>query len=238
MADKLCHCSERVVASPMAEDNEPLEYASESGPRVQSSPEGAHLSHEPSEYFEPRVGVEVPLQVIGDEVEEPKVEDVVETDRDVEGSPALSRIEKEQAPQCACTQHPPQLVEDVVMRLADVLPALIPVLEEAPPSYLVSRQHCTRCSGPILSRFQKPYVRPMHFLGQDLRVSTACQLRSKFLQHRHTQGLAERDTPAGYWADGDRGSDDLDVGTVDKWDLYWPSRAGIGYDVQGHVQPQ
>ena len=73
MADKLCHCSERVVASPMAEDDEPLEYASESGPRVQSSPELAHSSREPSEYFEPVVGVALPLQVIGGETEENKV---------------------------------------------------------------------------------------------------------------------------------------------------------------------
>jgi len=110
MADKLCHCSKRVVASPMAEDDEPLEYASESGPQVQSSPEGAHSSREPSEYFEPRVRVEVPLQVIGDATKG-VVEELVETDRDAEGSPALSRVEEEQAPQCACTQHPPQLAD-------------------------------------------------------------------------------------------------------------------------------
>jgi len=152
MADKLCHCSERVVASPMAEDDEPLEYASESGPRVQSSPELAHSSREPSEYFEPVVGTELPLQVV-DDVTEEVVEELVETDRDAEGSPALSQVEEEQAPSCACTQHPPQLAEDVVMRLADVSPVLIPVPEEAPPSYLVSRQRCTRRSGPILSRF-------------------------------------------------------------------------------------
>ena len=111
MADKLCHCSERVVASPMVEDDEPLEYASESGPRVQSSPEGAHSSREPLEYFEPRVGEVLPLQVVGDVTEGREVEELVETDRDAEGSPALSQVEEEQAPQCACTQHPPQLAE-------------------------------------------------------------------------------------------------------------------------------
>jgi len=217
----------------MVEDDEPLEYASESGPRVQSSPEGAHSSREPSEYFEPKIGTELPLQVI--DATEGVVEELVETDRDAEGSPALSRVEEEQALQCACTQHPPQLAEDVVMRLADVSPALVPIPEEAPPSYLVSRQRCTHHSGPILSRFRKPYVRPTHFMGQDLHVSTARQLWSEFLRHRRTRGLAERNTPAGYWADGDRGSDDSDVGTVDKWDSYWPSRAGIGYDVQSHA---
>jgi len=235
MADKLCHCSERVVSTPMEED-EPLEYASESGPRVSTSPEGAHSSREPSEYFEPPSGVVLPLQVIGEVAEEQEVEELVETDRDAEGSPALSQVEEEQAPQCACTQHPPQLAEDIVMRLADVSPALIPVPEEAPPSYLVSRQRCTRRSGPILSKFQKPYVRPSHFLGQDLRVSTARQLRSEFLRQRRTRGLAERSTPVGYWADGDRGSDDSDSDTVDKWDSYGPSRAGIGFDVQRHAQ--
>ena len=235
MVDKLCHCSERVVSTLMEED-EPLEYASESGPRVLTSPEGAHSSREPSEYFEPPSGVELPLQVIGEVAEEWEVEELVETDRDAEGSLALSQVEEEQAPQCACTQHPPQLAEDVVMRLADVSPALIPVPEEAPLSYIVSRQHCTRRSGPILSKFQKPYVRPSHFLGQDLRVSTARQLRSEFLRQRRTRGLAERSTPVGYWADGDRGSDDSDFDTVDKWDSYGPSRAGIGFDVQCHAQ--
>ena len=122
------------------------------------------------------------------------------------------------------------------MRLADVSPALVPVEEEAPLSYLVSRQRCTRRLGPILSRFRKPYLRPTHFLGQDLRISTARRLHSKFLRQRHTRGLAERDTPAGYWAKDDRGPDDLDVNTVDKWDSYWPSRAGIGFDVQRHAQ--
>jgi len=161
MTDKLCHCSERVVSTPMEED-EPLEYASESGPRVSSSPEGAHSSREPSEYFEPPSGVVLPLQVIGEVAEEREVEELVETDRDAEGSLALSQVEEEQAPQCACPQHLPQLTEDVVMRLADVSPALIPVPEEAPPSYLVSRQRCTHRSGPILSKFRKPYVRPSH----------------------------------------------------------------------------
>jgi len=84
------------------------------------------------------------------------------------------------------------------MRLVDVLPALIPVPEEAPPSYIVSRQRCTRRSGPILSKFRKPYVHPSHFLGQDLRVSTARQLRSEFLRQRRTRSLAERSTLAGY----------------------------------------
>jgi len=64
MVDKLCHCSDRVVSTPMKED-EPLEYASESGPQVSTSPEGAHSSREPSKYFEPSTGVELPLQVIG-----------------------------------------------------------------------------------------------------------------------------------------------------------------------------
>jgi len=155
MADKLCHCSERVVASLMAEDDEPLEYASELEPRVQASPEGAHSSRKPSEYFEPRVGVEVPLQVVGEVTQEVEAKEEPETNRDVEGSPALSLVEEEQAPQCACTQHPPQLAEDVVMQLADVSPDLIPALEEVPPSYLVSRQRCTRRSGLILSRFRK-----------------------------------------------------------------------------------
>jgi len=74
MADKLCHCSERVVSTPMEED-EPLEYASESGPQVSTSPEGAHSSREPSEYFEPPSGVVLPLQVIGEVAEEREVED-------------------------------------------------------------------------------------------------------------------------------------------------------------------
>jgi len=122
------------------------------------------------------------------------------------------------------------------MWLADVSPALIPVPEEVPPLYIVSRQRCTRRSGPILSKFQKPYVHPSHFLGQDLRVSMVRQLRSKFLRQRRTRGLAECSTPAGYWADGDRGSDDLDTGSVDKWDSYGPSHTSIGYDVQHHAQ--
>jgi len=177
MSDKLCHCATRVVASPMEEEEvNPLEYA-EDVPRVVSS-EGAHSSQEPSEYFDPRVGVEVPLQVIGGEVEEDEVE---VTDRDAEGSLALSLVGEEQAPQCACTQHPPQLAEDMVMRLADVSPVLIPVEEEAPPSYLVSRQHCTCRSGPILSRFCKPYLHPTHFLGQDLRISTHWGQRGSYL---------------------------------------------------------
>ena len=121
MSDKLCHCATRVVASPMEEEEvSPLEYA-EDVPRVVSS-EGAHSSREPSEYFDPKVGAEIPLRVIDREVEEVEV-----TNRDAEGSLALSQVEEEQAPQCACTQHPPQLAEDVVMRLADVSPALIPV---------------------------------------------------------------------------------------------------------------
>jgi len=103
MVNKLCHCSERVVSTPMEEDK-PLEYALESGPRVSTSPEGAHLSREPSEYFEPLSGVELPLQVIGEVAEEQEVEELVETDRDAEGSLALSQVEDEQAPQCACTQ--------------------------------------------------------------------------------------------------------------------------------------
>jgi len=234
MSDKLCHCASRVVASPMEEEEvSPLEYA-EDIPRVVSS-EGAHSSREPSEYFDPKVGTEVPLQVVDGEIEEGEVE---VTDRDAEGSLALSQVEEEQAPQCACTQHPPLLAEDVVMRLADVSPALIPVEEEAPPSYLVSRQRCTRRSGPILSRFRKPYLRPSHFLGQDLHISTAHHLHSEFLRQCRTRGLAERDTPAGYWAEDDRGPDDSDVGAINKWDSYGPSRAGIGYDVQGRVQPQ
>ena len=192
MSDKLCHCASRVVASPMEEEEvSPLEYT-EDIPRVASS-EGAHSSRERSEYFDPKIGAEVPLQVIGGGVEEDEVE---VTDRDAEGSLALSSVGEEQAPQCACTQHPPQLAEDVVMRLADVSPALISVEEEAPPSYLVSRQRCTHHSGPILSRFHKPYLRPTHFLGQDLCVSTARRLRSEFLRQCRTRGLAERDTPA------------------------------------------
>ena len=234
MSNKLYHCASRVVASPMEEEEvSPLE-CTEDIPQVASS-EGAHSSREPSEYFNPKIGVEVPLQVIGGGVKEDEVE---VTDRDAEGSLALSQVEEEQAPQCACTQHPPQLTEDVVMRLADVSPALVPVEEEAPPLYLVSRQRCTRHSGPILLRFRKPYLHPTHFLGQDLRISTACHLHSEFLRQRYTRGLAERDTSAGYWAEDDRGPDDSDVGAVDKWDLYGPSRAGIGYDVQSHVQPQ
>jgi len=80
MSDKLCHCATRVVVSPM-EDEEvsPLEYA-EDIPRVASS-EGAHSSREPSEYFDPKVGTEVPLQVIDGEIEEGEVE---VTDRDTD----------------------------------------------------------------------------------------------------------------------------------------------------------
>jgi len=123
MSDKLCHCASRVVASPVEEEEvSPLEYADDI-PRVASS-EGAHSSREPSEYFDSKVGTTVPLQVIDGEIEEGEVE---VTDRDAEGSLALSQVEEEQAPQCACTQHPPQLAEDIVMRLADVSPALIPV---------------------------------------------------------------------------------------------------------------
>jgi len=48
--------------------------------------------------------------------------------------------------------------------------------------------------------------------------------------------VAEQSTPAGYWTKSDQGSDDSDVGTVDKWDLYWLSHTGIGYDVQCHAQ--
>jgi len=130
MSDKLCHCASRVVASPMEEEEvSPLEYA-EDIPRVASS-EGAHSSQEPSEYFDPKVGTDVPLRVVDGEIEEGEVE---VTDRDAEGSLALSQVEEEQAPQCACTQHPPQLAEDVAMRLADVSPALVPIEEEAPPT--------------------------------------------------------------------------------------------------------
>ena len=143
-----------------------------------ASSEGAHSSREPSKYFDPKIGTEVPLQVVDGEIEGDEVE---VTDRDAEGSLVFSQVEEEQASQCACTQHPPQLAEDVVMRLADVSPVLIPVEEEAPPSYLVSRQHCTCRSGPILSRFCKPYLHPTHFLGQDLRISTHWGQRGSYL---------------------------------------------------------
>jgi len=69
MSDKLCHCSARVVASPM-EKVSPLEYAEDIGRAVSS--EGAHLSQEPSEYFEPPTGTEVKVVVV------PEVEELVE----------------------------------------------------------------------------------------------------------------------------------------------------------------
>ena len=230
MSDKLCHCVARVVASPIEREVSPLEYADDIG-RAASS-EGAHSSREPSEYFEPPTGAEVKVVVV------PEVEELVEiTDRDAEGSLVTSEVERESAG-CRCTPAIPVIAEDVVMRLEDVSPRLLSVDEEAPPSYLVSRQRCVRSSGRIRSRYRSPYHRPTHFLGQDLRFSSARNLRSEYLRQRRTGGLAERSTPAGYWAESDRGSDDSDVGTVDRWDSYWPSCTGIGYDVQRHVQPQ
>jgi len=228
MSDKLCHCAARVVASPMEEEVSPLEYADDIGQAASS--EGAHSSREPSKYFEPPTGAEVKVVVV------PEVEELVEvTDRDAEGSLATSEVEREPA-ECNCTPATPVIAEDVVMRLEDVPPMLLSVDEEAPPSYLVSRQRCIRSAGRIHSRFRPPYRRPSHFLGQDLRFSSARNLCSEYLRQRRTGGLAEHSTPAGYWAESDRGPDDSDVNTVDKWDSYWPSRAGIGFDVQRHAQ--
>ena len=45
------------------------------------------------------------------------------------------------------TPATPVIAEDVVMRLEDVPLMLLSIDEEAPPSYLVSRQHYIRSAG-------------------------------------------------------------------------------------------
>jgi len=135
MSDKLSHCVVRVVASPMEEDNSPLEYA-EDVPQVASSA-GAHSSRESSKYFEPRTGAEVKVTV----APEVKPLEVIKTNQDAKGLLVVSEVEREPA-ECNCTQVVPVLAEDVVMRLEDVSPRLLSVEEEAPPLYLVSHQCC------------------------------------------------------------------------------------------------
>ena len=141
----------------MEEEVSPLEYADDIGQAASS--EGAYLSREPSEYFEPPTGAEVKVVVV------PEVEELVEvTDRDAEGSLVTSEVEREPA-ECNCTPATPVIAEDVIMRLEDVSPRLLSANEEAPPSYLVSRQRCIRSAGRIRSRFRPPYRRPSHFLA-------------------------------------------------------------------------
>jgi len=141
------------------------------------SSEGAHSSREPSEYFEPPTGAEVKVAVVPEVEEEELVE---ETNRDAEGSLVTSEVEREPAG-CSCAPAIPVIAKDVIMRLEDVSPRLLSVNEEAPLSYLVSRQRCVWSAGRIRSRFCRPYLRPSHFLGQDLCFSSARNLRSEYL---------------------------------------------------------
>ena len=116
------------------------------------SSEGAHSSREGSEYFKLRTGAEVKVTVV------PEVEtsDVVEMDRDAEGSLVMSEVERKPA-ECNCAPAVPVLAEDVIMCLEDVLPRLLSVDEDAPLLYLASCQCCVQSASQIHSSFRHPY---------------------------------------------------------------------------------